>query len=620
MANYRTPGVYVNENLLNSRAVSYPSGPTALFVGQVERGPSTPTYVANWADYRRLFGNLNNAYDVSYAVYHFFANGGRGCYVSRVLGSGTPVKADVDEAQGHDIQGVPFYPYDVPQSNVTASPSSITIAGDDGSPEVFTATVTTSAAHEFLVGDRVVLADLTTSSENGTHTITAVTATTFSYVSSATADLPATTQTAGTATVSASHRSRVLFDVDAISEGAWGNGLSVQVSSGAVPASATSFGTFSVVVKLDGVEVERWNELYVEESQSRYVKTVINTYSDYIRIDSVNSSGATPTENVSEFFTASLSFSGGDNGSEPASTEYVTALNKIDTLQGVFLINAVPYVNSQGVSIGNDSSTTVAFINKAEARGDAFVIVDPNKGMESISEINDVANLAATSNGNYGAHYTPSLLMVDPAKTGPGAVRDTYPGGAIAGLMVRTEAQHTVAKAPAGYSADIRGALGVAVALTDTQVGDLYTGTNTPTTNTFKVVPGGGIVVYGARTLNKAGADRFVPVRRTLNHLKYELTERTKFAVFEPNDARLWSQIKGTVSSFLSGFYAEGGLKGRTSSQAYYVTCDETNNTVTSIDQGIVNIEVGIALLYPAEFIVLNISQWTGGANTVDTL
>jgi hypothetical protein len=70
----------------------------------------------------------------------------------------------------------------------------------------------------------------------------------------------------------------------------------------------------------------------------------------------------------------------------------------------------------------------------------------------------------------------------------------------------------------------------------------------------------------------------------------------------------------------LSGFYAEGGLKGRTSSQAYYVTCDETNNTVSTIDQGIVNVEVGIALLYPAEFIVLNISQWTGGANTVDTL
>lgn len=629
MANYSTPGVYVNESLLNSRAVSYPSGPTAMFVGRTERGPSTPTYIKNWADYRRLYGSLNNAYDTSYSVYHFFTNGGRGCYVSRVLGSGTPVKADVAPATGHDIQGVPFFPYAALSASLTATPSSLEIAAvtTDGIT-TYAATVTTSAAHDFLVGDRVDLASLTTDTENGTHTITAISESTegggydqFTYTSSvATAALSATSQTGTpTATVTAAHRSRVLFDVEAVSEGSWGNSLSVVVSSGAVDPSSDNFGTFSLVVKLNDVEVERWNELAVEESNSRYVQTVVNTYSDYIRVDSVNPSNAAPSQD-SNYYTASLGFSGGVDGDEPTSTEYVAALNKMDTLTGVFLLNAVPYVNSSGYTVGNDQSTTQAFLNKAEARGDSFVIVDPSKGMENISQINTVANYASASNGNYGAHYSPTLLMVDPAKTGPGAVRDTYPGGAIAGLMVRTEAQHTVAKAPAGYSADIRGALGVALSLTDSQVGDLYSGVATPPVNTFKVVPGGGIVVYGARTLTKSGADRFVPVRRTINHLKYELSERTKFAVFQPNDNRLWSQIKGTVSSFLSGFYAEGGLKGRTSSQAYYVTCDETNNTVSTIDQGIVNVEVGIALLYPAEFIVLNISQWTGGANTVDTL
>ena len=141
MANYRTPGVYVNENLLNSRAVSYPSGPTALFVGQTERGPSTPTYIKNWADYRRLFGNLSNSYDVSYSVYHFFANGGRGCYIARVLGAGTAVDdADVDQVANHDIQGIPFYPYGVLSADLTATTHSL-------SANANIVTVVTAAVH-----------------------------------------------------------------------------------------------------------------------------------------------------------------------------------------------------------------------------------------------------------------------------------------------------------------------------------------------------------------------------------------------------------------------------------------------------------------------------------------
>jgi phage tail sheath protein FI len=61
-------------------------------------------------------------------------------------------------------------------------------------------------------------------------------------------------------------------------------------------------------------------------------------------------------------------------------------------------------------------------------------------------------------------------------------------------------------------------------------------------------------------------------------------------------------------------------LKGTNASQAFYIICDSTNNTPTSIQNGEVNIQVGVALQYPAEFIVINLSQWTGGSNTVSTL
>jgi hypothetical protein len=138
--------------------------------------------------------------------------------------------------------------------------------------------------------------------------------------------------------------------------------------------------------------------------------------------------------------------------------------------------------------------------------------------------------------------------------------------------------------------------------------------------NLFKSIPGGGIIINGARTLDKTTPGRYIPIRRSLNYLKQALSDATEFAVFEPNDERLWTRITMTVSSLLSEFWRSGGLKGANANQAFYVTCNSTNNTSTTINNGEVHIEVGVALQYPAEFIVINLSQWTGGSNAVSTL
>jgi hypothetical protein len=510
--------------------------------------------------------------------------------------------------------GIPFWPYG--QATGTVTMATYAIASD-------TATVTTSDNHNLIVGDVVTIASSGTVARiDGERTVVSVVdGTTFTFAADTGADVAAVSDT-GTLTIDNTSEARFkpLLKARASSVGTWGDGLVFKMETGTVPASATRFPSFNVIITLDGVEVERWNELAVEESDSRYAGTIINTYSDYISVDTINPESVSPT-NLSAYYTSTVAFSGGDNGSEVTSTEYSAALDKVDVVQGVVVMNAVPFVNSTGDSVGNDTSTTGAFLNKAQSMGTAFVIVDPDKGVTTISGLESVANRATVaSNGNFGAHYTPSLLMVDPAKSGPGAIRDTYPGGAIAGLYVRTDVENNVAKAPAGYSADIRGALGLSVNLTDVNIGNFYSGVTTPQVNCFKAVPGGGIVVYGARTLTKIGSDRYIPIRRTLNHLRYTLDNITKFSVFEPNDERLWARIRGAVSSSLSSFYNEGGLKGANAAQAFYVVCDSTNNTPISIDQGTVNIEVGVALQYPAEFIVINLSQWSGGSNAVESL
>lgn len=521
MPTYSTPGVYVNEGALASLTPSVGGGTAAVFFGAAERGPETPTLVTDWTTYKRTYGDLKNAYDLGYAAYHFFANGGRSCYVVRVVGTydsegGTADSVTPDAAASLDV---PYYP-------------------------------------------------------NGS-----------------------------------SSASAALFDAEAVSNGTWGNNLKIGIVAGLVNATASAHGTFTVVIYLNDVEVERWPEVTLDTDGNRYVATVINNYSKYIKVSGVSTTA--PDVNLDWFTEVDgySTFSGGTEG-VVGPQDFAGAADRIDVITGTLIMNAV----------GQTSTTALTpLINKAVARGDSFVIIDPDKTSETLSDLQTVAsNFSGLSNGGYAAHYSPALVMVDPAKTGPGAIRTTYPGGAVAGLISRTEVQRSVAKAPAGFDADMRGALGLAVKLSDTDIGTLYDGT--PYVNSFKAVPGAGVVVYGARTLARSTSDKFIPVRRTLNYLKYSLKQLTDFAVFEPNDANLWNRIRITVSGFLGEFYRSGGLRGDNAAQAFFVICDESINTSTSIDQGIVNVEVGVALQYPAEFIVINLSQWTGGSNAVESL
>jgi hypothetical protein len=91
------------------------------------------------------------------------------------------------------------------------------------------------------------------------------------------------------------------------------------------------------------------------------------------------------------------------------------------------------------------------------------------------------------------------------------------------------------------------------------------------------------------------------------------LTDLTTFAVFEPNDAVLWRTINSTVSTFLTDFWSQGGLRGATPAEAFFVKCDSDTNPLIKIENGEVNIEVGVALQRPAEFVIIKIGQYDGG-------
>lgn len=513
---YSRPGVYVTESPLKTLARRNPGTATAAFVGTAARGPVTPTLIDSWSSYTTTFGALENAYDLGYAVYQYFANGGRACYVTRA---------------------------------------------------VYTNASTASAASV------------------GFYT-------------------PATTAASST-----------LFGATALNPGAYGNNIKITMTAGLVPLSVGTGGapstmpTFNLKVALNGSEVESWTELSPDPNSSRYAPTIVNTFSSYINVTSFASTTASAGFQY-EGLGVERSLTGGSDGTGASADSwdapFQTALDALANLDEPLIINAVGQTRNQIVGRA---------LSVAATRGDSFVIIDPDSSLTAASAITaSIANY--TTNTGYGAVYYPMLKMTDPVKTGVGAIRNTYPGGAIAGIYARTEIERTVAKPPAGYAVDVRNAIGLVTKFTDAEVGTLYDAG----VNTFKAVPGAGIVVQGARTLQKVRPDKYVSVRRSLNYIKNGVHGLTQSAVFEPNDERLWNSITMRLNKFLSDFWGAGGLRGRTPNEAFYVVCDSSNNTQTTIDNGEVHVEIGVSLLYPAEYIVINVSQWLGGNSTAENL
>jgi hypothetical protein len=131
--------------------------------------------------------------------------------------------------------------------------------------------------------------------------------------------------------------------------------------------------------------------------------------------------------------------------------------------------------------------------------------------------------------------------------------------------------------------------------------------------NALRTFPVIGRVVWGARTT--AGADRlasewkYIPVRRLALYIEESLYRGTQWAVFEPNDAPLWAQLRKSVGGFMQNLFRQGAFQGATPSEAYLVKCDSETTTQADIDRGIVNIVVGFAPLKPAEFVIIQIRQ-----------
>ncbi len=184
------------------------------------------------------------------------------------------------------------------------------------------------------------------------------------------------------------------------------------------------------------------------------------------------------------------------------------------------------------------------------------------------------------------------------------------PSGAVAGVYAATDTNRGVWKAPANVSlADV---IEPVVKLNNTKQASFNVdATSGKSINAIRVFIAKGTLVWGARTL--AGNDnewRYVPVRRFFNMVEESVKKSTYWAVFEPNDANLWVKVRGMIENYLTQKWREGALAGATIKEAFFVKCS-LGTTMTSQDilEGRMNVEIGMAVVRPAEFIILKFSH-----------
>ena len=233
-----------------------------------------------------------------------------------------------------------------------------------------------------------------------------------------------------------------------------------------------------------------------------------------------------------------------------------------------------------------------------------FAILD---GVQQPSDVTDPAKIeqfGASKIGTYGAVYFPWIQVYDPVTS---ANRSIPPSGHLAGIYARTDATRGVHKAPANEN--VLGALGLDNLLGKSDQDKL----NPNGVNVIRSFSG-AITVWGARTRADAGNSdfKYVNVRRLFIFLRKSIEVGTRWVVFEPNTPALWQSITRNVTDFLTNVWRSGALFGNTAQQAFYVKCDSDLNPASTRDLGQVVIEIGVAIVRPAEFVVFRIGQWTG--------
>jgi phage tail sheath protein FI len=403
------------------------------------------------------------------------------------------------------------------------------------------------------------------------------------------------------AEVPSAEKGKAAFRVAAIESGTTGNDISVDVE----PATGGAEGTFKLVVKQGSRVVETFDDVSASKGKTN-VATVVKAQSKVIAIEEAGGALSAPS-------TGSVSLAGG-GAAVPARvtpTDYVgnsadrTGFAGLEAVDEVTMLSVpdLMAVYEQGIiDLEGLQAVQLAMIAHCELMGDRVAILDSPPGLNA-QQVKEWRVDKAGYDSKYATLYWPWIKVFDPLA---GQARFVPPSGHVAGIWARNDDTRGVHKAPANEV--IRGAISLELNLTKAEHDQL----NPNGINCIRAFPGRGIRVWGARTISSDPSWRYLNVRRLFNYIEESIFEGTQWVVFEPNDMRLWGRVKRTINAFLLRTWRDGALFGATPDQAFFVVCDETNNPPETRDAGQLIVDIGIAPVKPAEFVVFRIAQFSG--------
>ncbi len=389
--------------------------------------------------------------------------------------------------------------------------------------------------------------------------------------------------------------------------------ITVEVAAEDPGDAADGPSPFTLTVLVDGAPVESFPNLDFGSGE-RNVKTVVNKTSTKIKVDLTLDKGVdlasqlevlkpgryplakaapVPVPVSGRKFAGSESARNGINGLSVASDvtmvvvpDLITAATKDDGSVDLNLWKAVQ----------------TALISHCEQPGNRMAILDAPPGMNP-QQIKNWRSDVAMYDSAFAALYYPWVKVENPIGVNGNSEVLVPPSGHIAGVWARTDESRGVWKAPANDT--MRGVLDIERTISQNEQSLL----NPIGINCIRPFGTRGIRIWGARTLSSDSDWRYINVRRLFNMIETTILEGTQYAVFEPNDVNLWEGVKRTLNGFLRGLWSAGALFGASADQAFYVKCDAETNPPESIDEGKLVVEVGIAPVKPAEFVVFRISQ-----------
>lgn len=574
MAEYLSPGVYVEEFESGGKTMEGVGTSTAGFIGLAERGPveGAPQLVTSFADFKRTYGGYLSEKEfgeyrfLAYAIEHFFINGGSRCFVARVapqnakcaegsVATETPIisfKAKNPGVWGDNIRVV-FTP---------ASKAKTQILEVQTVKEGKKYIVKSSAG--FNVGDVVRFSDGETTEYNRVVKI---------------------------------QDNMIVFENEFTSD---------VEDDKLLPTKVITTCEITLQVKYDDIvetyenisfNVEAPNDLSKMIAKSKLItgnyhpKEIEEIIPPYQLL-----------QDGEERAAVTISLSGGSNGavSNLSSRDFIGSDNgagKRTGIQAFLDNNRVSLMAVPGIV---DAKVQHSLIAHCENLGSRFAVLDMPKDSKKIEDILKHRDMFDSS---YAAMYHPWLEIFDPLNKKNIAIP---PSGSLLGIYARTDNDRGVHKAPANEV--VRSCIGLAYQFNKEDQDIL----NPKGVNLIRSFSGQGIRVWGARTLSNNANWKYINVRRLLNFIEETIKASTNWVVFEPNNEVLWVRVKRTINTFLTEVWRSGALAGYSSDEAFFVNVDRSTMCQDDINNGRLICAIGVAPIKPAEFIIFRITHKTG--------